>query len=52
MWKIAVNRYRDDRLHPVKIMLRIMQINLYLQALNAALCPSSTIPDQRQSKDT
>lgn len=35
LWKIAANRYRADRLHPVKIMLRLMQINLYLQALDA-----------------
>jgi len=36
MWKIAANRYHADRLHPVKIMLRLMQINLYLGALSAA----------------
>lgn len=33
MWKITANRYRTDRLHPIKIMLRLMQINLFLSAL-------------------
>lgn len=40
MWKISANRYRADRLHPVKIMLRLMQVNLYLEALSTAPRPS------------
>lgn len=35
MWRVIANRYRNDRIHPVSIMLRLMQINLYLQALDA-----------------
>jgi hypothetical protein len=34
-WRIVSNRYHSDRLHPINIMLRLMQINLYLQALDA-----------------
>lgn len=52
MWRIAAKRYRADRIHPVSIMLRLMQINLYLQALNTAQCPPVTVPDQQQSKDS
>lgn len=33
-WRISTRRYRRDRIHPASVMLRLMQINLYLQALN------------------
>ncbi len=45
-WKISASRYRTDRLHPVKIMLRLMQLNLYLEALATAQCPSLARTDQ------
>lgn len=31
MWRIDARRYRADRIHPVGIVLRLMQINLYLR---------------------
>lgn len=49
-WKISASRYRADRLHPVKIMLRLMQLNLYLEALSAARCPSSVSIDQHHAQ--
>lgn len=49
-WKISAKRYSADRLHPVKIMLRLMQINLYLEALSAARCPSSVSIDQHHAQ--
>jgi energy-coupling factor transporter ATP-binding protein EcfA2 len=33
MWRINARRYHGDRIHPVSIMLRLMQINLYLEAM-------------------
>lgn len=29
-WRITARRYRADRIHPVSVMMRLMQINLYL----------------------
>lgn len=39
MWRIVADRYRTDRLHPISVMLRLMQINLYLHALNQRDAP-------------
>ncbi len=36
MWRMTAKRYSADRIHPVSIMLRLMQINLYLNALKTA----------------
>lgn len=33
MWRIDARRYHGDRVHPISIMLRLMQINLYLNAM-------------------
>ncbi len=33
MWRVNARRYHGDRIHPVSIMLRLMQINLYLNAM-------------------
>jgi hypothetical protein len=35
LWKIPARRYLRDRVHPVRIMLRLMQVNLYLGALKS-----------------
>lgn len=37
MWRFAASRYHNDRIHPIKIMLRLLQINLYLDSLNDSL---------------
>lgn len=33
-WRFAAGRYNTDRINPIKIMLRLLQINLYLDSLN------------------
>lgn len=33
MWRIDARRYATDRIHPVSIMLRLMQLNIYLRAM-------------------
>jgi hypothetical protein len=32
-WRITARRYRADRIHPVSVMMRLMQINLYLNEM-------------------
>lgn len=32
-WRITAKRYRADRIHPVSVMMRLMQINLYLNEM-------------------
>jgi hypothetical protein len=34
MWRIDAKRYATDRIHPVSIMLRLMQLNIYLRAMD------------------
>lgn len=34
MWRIDARRYAMDRIHPVSIMLRLMQLNIYLRAMD------------------
>lgn len=33
MWRISARRYQCDQIHPVSIVLRLMQINLYLHEM-------------------
>ncbi len=32
-WRLLARRYRTDRIHPVQIMLRLLQLNLYMQTI-------------------
>jgi hypothetical protein len=32
-WRLVARRYAADLLHPVRIVLRLMQINIFLQAV-------------------
>lgn len=43
MWRIVANRYRTDRLHPISVMLRLMQINLYLTCVESARRPATIL---------
>lgn len=33
-WRITARRYQADRIHPISVMMRLMQINLYLNAMS------------------
>lgn len=33
MWRFNAKRYHSDRVHPVSIVLRLMQLNLYLRSI-------------------
>jgi hypothetical protein len=53
MWRIDAGRYAADRIHPVSIMLRLMQLNIYLGAIDRHE-PESAYPrataDVKESK--
>lgn len=34
MWRINAKRYAADKIHPVSIMLRLMQLNIYLRSVS------------------
>lgn len=34
-WRVTARRYAGDKLHPVRIILRVMQINIFLQSTRA-----------------
>lgn len=43
MWRIDSTRYASDKVHPVSVVLRLMQLNIYLDALNQRDIPQSTL---------
>lgn len=36
MWRVQAKRYKEDRIHPVRVVLRLMQLNLVLTSLRGA----------------
>lgn len=41
-WRITARRYQADRIHPVSVMMRLMQINLYLNEMRQNHTPPLT----------